>query len=318
MTKQRSLSERPTTLKGFVASDSLKNQVKALVKDRVRAILITGETGTGKTTLSDIIANVLADKNENDISRLNFVTDNGIDTVRKLIQKIEYLPSHKRRVFVLEEFHAATKPAQEAFLNAIDHPPHDDLTFVFTTNQSHKLVRTLKDRCAKINLKSPDVNTLVSHLEALGFSNKIAKRASENAGNSFRAAIQNAQDMEGGGDSDKNFENEESSYHDKVKAWHAIIAKPSMIEKKLETFLKVCENDFMAIRYFASFTNDYLSFRLGRSTNPYLNGIFSKISKESTPLKELASLAKRSTKVYDEAREHGEMFTNRFISIFVD
>lgn len=316
MTNQRSLSERPTTLKSFVAPDRIKEQIRKLVDESVRAILITGQTGTGKTTLADILAKVLSGKCKEDIVRLNFVTENGIDTVRNLIRKIEYLPSLKRRVFILEEFHAATKQAQEAFLDAIDHPPHDQITFIFTTNQKHKLLKTMLDRCSKIDLPSPSQETLIEYLKSLGYKDKVAKIAAENSGNSFRASLQAAQDMVNGGGSTNEFEKSDAGYVDKIKAWSILMAKPSF--ESCKSFMEVCENDFMAIRTFTTFTNDYIAYKVGKSTNPFMNGLFAKADSklQDLPFSKLCALASRSTKVYDEAREHGEVFSNRFISIF--
>ena len=127
---------RPKTLADFVGQDKIKKQISHLLRrdewDR-DALLITGPSGTGKTSLGWIIAEHVADE--------LFITELDGDKCNvAAVHELEYslcltTPNGKWRVVIVNECHAMSKQAVQAWLTLLERLPKHALV-IFTTTET--------------------------------------------------------------------------------------------------------------------------------------------------------------------------------------
>lgn len=139
---------RPKTFDDlFGNKPTITSIMKALQREKPpSAFLLTGPAGTGKTTIARIISLTLK-CSKTDFQELNAADDRGIDSVRALIDSMRSAPlSGNRKIILLDEAHALTRPAQEALLKALEEPP-DYVNWIICTTNPEQLKDTLKRRC---------------------------------------------------------------------------------------------------------------------------------------------------------------------------
>jgi DNA polymerase III delta prime subunit len=163
-----SIKLRPKNLDDLVGQESVVREVRGqFASGRIpRTYLLSGESGAGKSTLAYILALLLqGDVNRTltaadwedyktwDIFEGNAADAGGIDAMRALIQTTYMLPRFpsQYKVFILNEAHKLSKPAQEALLV----PTEEDGTnvWIFTTTDPKAILATLQRRCTKFKLK---------------------------------------------------------------------------------------------------------------------------------------------------------------------
>ena len=115
------------------------------------AILFTGSSGCGKTTLARILARELG-ASESEINEINCADFRGIDTVREIRNNMQYAPMQgKVKVWIIDETHMGTKDFHNAFLKILEDPKPYAYFFLCTTDPG-KLLKTTKTRCTEISL----------------------------------------------------------------------------------------------------------------------------------------------------------------------
>ncbi|MDE6667249.1 MAG: DNA polymerase III subunit gamma/tau, partial [Clostridia bacterium] len=166
---------RPTSFDEVVRQEHivriLKNQIES---DKVgHAYLFCGPRGTGKTTLAKIFARAincenpvnaspcgkcaacraLADGSNLDVSEIDAASNNGVDEMRDLREKVQYPPvAGKYKVYIIDEVHMLTQSAFNAVLKTLEEPPRHAV-FILATTEPQKIPATILSRCMRFDFK---------------------------------------------------------------------------------------------------------------------------------------------------------------------
>lgn len=197
---------RPILPKDLVGQKDAKLQIKGMIKEGKlpKALLITGPTSAGKTTIARILARLVNKTKEvnqqNDIFEYNIGTNGNMEDIRTMVNNMRYLPmnpNHKK-IFILDEVHRLTKTSASALLKEIEEPP-SYVMFILCTNEPENLLETVRNRCEKIELQpytKEDILTLLNMVcekEELNIPENILVRIAENSGNSPRESLASLQ-----------------------------------------------------------------------------------------------------------------------------
>lgn len=146
--------ERPKTLDAVVGQKAATEALKKMIASGnvPHAILFSGPSGTGKTTLARILATELGISKLETIEK-NAASDNGVDVIREIEAALPRKPlSGKGRIYIIDEAHAITPQAQRAMLKMLeDTPAH--VYFVLCTTNPEKLEKPVRTRLTHIQLE---------------------------------------------------------------------------------------------------------------------------------------------------------------------
>ena len=141
----------------------------ALANNKIaHAYLFSGPRGTGKTSMAKLFAKALNceegfghqckqcsnclsvnDGSHPDVIEIDAASNNGVDEVRDLIEKVKYLPIKGiYKVYIIDEVHMMTSGAFNALLKTLEEPPAH-VVFILATTEPHKVLPTIVSRCQR-------------------------------------------------------------------------------------------------------------------------------------------------------------------------
>lgn len=156
---------RPKALEHVFGQARLVAQLRKAIKSGLdHAILLSGPTGTGKTTLMRILRRAV-NCSDNDYLEVNTADFRGIDMVKDLRRTVQLQPfgGGEARVIGIDECHKLTNDAQNAILKLLEDPP-DHAYFILGTTDPQKMLKALTGRCTEYKLnaiRSEDLQELM-------------------------------------------------------------------------------------------------------------------------------------------------------------
>ena len=157
----------------------LKNAIK---NDRIaHAYIFAGIRGTGKTSIAKIFARtinclnpvngcpcnecVACTQNNTDIVEIDAASNNGVDEIRELRDKISLVPAiSKYKVYIIDEVHMLSTSAFNALLKTLEEPPAHAI-FILATTEVYKIPSTILSRCQRLDFKAITPNNIVKRLK---------------------------------------------------------------------------------------------------------------------------------------------------------
>ena len=108
-----------------------------------------------------------------DIIEIDAASNNGVDEVRNLIDKVKYAPMEgKYKIYIIDEVHMMTSGAFNALLKTIEEPPAH-VVFIFATTEPNKVLPTIISRCQRFDFNKVSTNDIVRRLSVVCENEKI-------------------------------------------------------------------------------------------------------------------------------------------------
>lgn len=178
---------RPTDFDSVVGQEAIVQTLKnSIINGKFsHAYLFYGPRGTGKTTISKIFArnvncldskdglacrkcsacNVSFSKDCVDIIEIDAASNNGVDEIRDLKDKINLVPSELRyKVYIIDEVHMLSLGAFNALLKTLEEPP-EHVIFILATTDFQKVPTTIVSRCQCFSFNRISKEAIISKLE---------------------------------------------------------------------------------------------------------------------------------------------------------
>lgn len=173
---------RSKTLDEIVGQSHITDVLKRSIEQgRVaHAYLLTGPRGVGKTSIARILAheiNHLAyddDSNHLDIIEIDAASNNGVDDVRDLREKVQLAPvSADKKIYIIDEVHMLSRPAFNALLKTLEEPP-EHIVFILATTDADKLPATIVSRTQRFGFRAITIQDAKAHLKMIAKKEKIS------------------------------------------------------------------------------------------------------------------------------------------------
>ena len=180
---------RPRTFSEVVGQEHITRTLQNQVKHNhiAHAYLFCGSRGTGKTSTAKILARAInckqpisgepcgacevcrlsEDELAVDILEIDAASNNGVDEIRDLREKVRYAPSIGRyKVYIIDEVHMLSQGAFNALLKTLEEPP-PHAVFILATTETHRLPATIVSRCQRFDFHRIPEEVIVQRMRTV-------------------------------------------------------------------------------------------------------------------------------------------------------
>ena len=157
---------------------AVADQLQRLAKQPPHGLLLTGQPGSGKTTIAHWLIGQILGIAPSAVASQPYVSiieptnrSIGIDAVRSLEHTMSLKslgkPGQIARVVIIQDAHLLTGEAQNALLKMLEEPPKGTM-LILTASQAEALLPTVRSRLQTVDIGQPPAETVRSLLAEQG------------------------------------------------------------------------------------------------------------------------------------------------------
>ena len=169
---------RPTNIEDIIFTNEMKKIITLLCKHKdIPHLILTGNSGTGKTSTVRCIARRLYGKYYNDdyVIEINASDERGIKIIDNIDSFCKFHHRYKKedqgkyfnkKLIILDEADNLLKKAQSELVKKMDEY-QDHIIFAFTCNTSFEIIESIQSRCKILRFEELSTTQIIERLEVV-------------------------------------------------------------------------------------------------------------------------------------------------------